>query len=215
LLFWCQFNLNRRVEVPANLKLVKASPARVLVPVRGGRRSNKALGRDRKHLTPAEVERLEKAAKNNRNGTRDWLLIHMAARHGFRASEIVGLKRSDIDLDKARLQVHRLKGGMPSVHPLDGATLRALRQLYRETGDTIYVFVSERGGPMAREAFQRLVERAGRAAKIGFAVHPHMLRHACGYRLANEGKDAFAIQGWLGHQSLSMTKGYCALAADR
>jgi type 1 fimbriae regulatory protein FimB/type 1 fimbriae regulatory protein FimE len=68
---------------------------------------------------------------------------------------------------------------------------------------------------MAREAFQRLVERAGRAAGLGFAVHPHMLRHACGYRLANEGKDAFAIQGWLGHQSLGMTKGYCALAADR
>jgi hypothetical protein len=55
---------------------------------------------------------------------------------------------------------------------------------------------------MAREAFQRLVERAGRAAGLDSAVHPHMLRHACGYRLANEGKDAFAIQGWLGHQSL-------------
>jgi integrase len=199
----------------ANLKLVGGSPAEVLVPVRGGRRSNKEIGRDRRHLTPEEVERLEKVAKQNRNGTRDWLLVHMAARHGLRASEIVGLKRSSIDLDKGRMQVHRLKGGQPSVHPLDGATLRALRQLYRETGDNAFVFVSERGGPMAREAFQRLVERAGRAAGLDFAVHPHMLRHACGYRLANEGKDAFAIQGWLGHQSLGMTKGYCALAADR
>jgi type 1 fimbriae regulatory protein FimB/type 1 fimbriae regulatory protein FimE len=198
----------------AKLKLVEASPAKELVPVRGGRRSDKELGRDRKHLTPEEVERLEKVAKKNRNGTRDWLLIHMAARHGLRASEIVGLKRSAIDLDKGRLQVARLKGGVPTVHPLDGATLRALRQLYRETGDNAYVFISERGGPMAREAFQRLVERAGKAAGLG-AVHPHMLRHACGYRLANEGKDAFAIQGWLGHQSLGMTKAYCALAADR
>jgi type 1 fimbriae regulatory protein FimB/type 1 fimbriae regulatory protein FimE len=199
----------------AKLKLLKASPARVLIPVRGGRKSNKDLGRDRKYLTPEEVERLEKVVKRNRNGTRDWLLVHMAARHGFRASEIVNLKRCDIDLDKGRMQVRRLKGGQATVHPLDGATLRALRQLYRETGDSVYVFVSERGGPMAREAFQRLVERAGRAARLAFAVHPHMLRHACGYRLANEGKDAFAIQGWLGHQSLGMTKGYCALAADR
>jgi integrase len=199
----------------AKLSLVETSPAKVLIPVRGGRKSNKELGRDRKHLTPEEVERLEKAVKRNRNGTRDWLLIHMAARHGLRASEIVGLKRSAIDLDKGRMQVSRLKGGQSSTHPLDGATLRALRQLYRETGDNAFVFVSERGGPMAREAFQRLVERAGKAAGLDFAVHPHMLRHACGYRLANEGKDAFAIQGWLGHQSLGMTKSYCALAADR
>jgi hypothetical protein len=110
--------------------------------------------------------------------------------------------------------VTRLKGGVPTTHPLDGPTLRALRQLYK-AGDNAFVFLSERGGPMAREAFQRLVERAGKAAGLDFAVHPHMLRHACGYRLANEGKDAFGIQGWLGHQSLGMTKEYVALSADR
>jgi site-specific recombinase XerD len=98
---------------------------------------------------------------------------------------------------------------------LDAETRRALRKLYRETGDHDHVFVSERGSPMAREGFQRLVERAGKAAGIDFAVHPHMLRHACGYRLANEGKDAFAIQGYMGHQSLEMTKEYVALSADR
>ncbi len=206
------------------LKLVEKSPAPVLVPVaksgafvfrRGGRKSNKELGRDRKHLTPEEVERLEKAVKRNRNGTRNWLLIHMAARHGFRASELVGLKRSAINLDKGRLEVVRKKNGIPSTQPLDAQTMRALRKLYRDVGDHVYVFISERKGPMAREAFQRIVERAGKAAGFSFTISPHFLRHACGYRLANEGKDAFAIQGWLGHQSLSMTKGYCALAADR
>jgi integrase len=208
------------------LTLVETSPATVLIPVdkskpafvlqkRGGRKSNRELGRTRKHLTPEEVERLERAVKRNRNGTRDWLLIHMAARHGFRASELIELKRTAINLDKGRLQVVRLKSGMPSTHPLDASTMRALRKLYRDVGDHEYVFLSERGGPMAREAFQRIVERAGKAANIGFAISPHFLRHSCGYRLANEGKDAFAIQGWLGHQSLGMTKGYCALAADR
>lgn len=199
----------------AKLSLVEASPADVLIPVRGGRKSNKELGRDRKHLTPEEVERLEKAVKRNRNANRDWLLIHMAARHGLRASELVGLKRSAIDLDRGQLQVARLKGGTASAHPLDAETRRALRKLYRDTGNNDHVFVSERGGPMAREAFQRIVERAGKTAELGFAVHPHMLRHACGYRLANEGRDAFAIQGWMGHQSLTMTKQYVALSADR
>src|SRR5262249_36300480 len=87
-------------EMAVKLRVVEGASAAVLVPVRGGRRSNKDLGRERRHLTPDEVERLEKAVKRNRNATRDWLLIHMAARHGFRASEIVGLKRSAIDLDK-------------------------------------------------------------------------------------------------------------------
>jgi integrase len=199
----------------AKLRVISASPAEDLIPVRGGRKTNKELGRDRRHVTPEEVERLERAAKRNRNGNRDWLMIHMAARHGLRASELVGLKRSSVDLDKGRLQVSRLKGGIATVHPLDAETRRALRKLYRDTGDHDHIFVSERGGPMAREAFQRLVERAGKAAGLDFAVHPHMLRHACGYRLANEGRDAFAIQNWLGHQSLGMTKDYCALAADR
>jgi integrase len=201
--------------VAVKLKLIETSPAPVLIPVRGGRKSNKELGRDRKFLTPEEVERLKKVVKQNRNGTRDWLLIHMAARHGFRASELVGLKRSAINLDRGRLQVARLKNGIPSTQPLDAQTMRALRKLYRDVGDHEYVFISERRGPMAREAFQRIVERAGKAAGFSFAISPHFLRHSCGYRLANEGKDAFAIQGWLGHQSLSMTKGYCALAADR
>jgi integrase len=199
------------------LRVVETAPAEVLrtVAAKGGRKTNKELGRDRKHLTPEEVERLEKAVRSNRNPTRDWLMIHMAARHGLRVSELVNLKRSAIDLDKARLQVSRLKGGVPTTHPLDGPTLRALRQLYRETGDNAYVFVSERGSPFTREGFQRIVERAGEAAGFDFGVHPHMLRHACGYRLANEGKDAFGIQGWMGHQSLSMTKEYVALSADR
>jgi integrase len=156
----------------AKLKLVERAPASVLIPVRGGRKSNKQLGRDRKH--------------------RDWLMIHMAVRHGLRASELVGLERAR-SISTGAGQVARLKGGMPAVHPLDADTMRALRRLYRETGEHDYVFVSERGGPMAREGFQRLVERAGQAAGLGFAVHPHMLRHACDYWLANEGKDAFAI----------------------
>ena len=118
----------------AKLKLVERAPANVLIPVRGGRKSNKQLGRDRKHLTPSEVERLEQVVKRNRNGNRDWLMIHMAARHGLRASELVGLERAR-SISTGAGQVARLKGGMPAVHPLDADTMRALRRLYRETGE--------------------------------------------------------------------------------
>jgi integrase len=197
------------------LKLVEPVPERVMVTVRGGRRSNKNMGREREYLTPDEVDRLTKAAKRKRCGARDELMIFMCARHGLRAEELVELKRSSLNLDTARFHVSRKKGGVPSVHPLNGHELRALRKLYRASGDHAFVFVSERGAPITRAGFQRVVERAGVGAGFDFPVHPHMLRHACGYRLANEGKDSFAIQSWLGHTSLEMTRRYCALAAGR
>ena len=79
--------------------------------------------------------------------------------------------------DHGRLHVHRLKNGMPSVHPLTGIELRALRRLQREQKPGRYVFMSERGAPMSAVAFRRMVKRLGPEAKMPFAIHPHMLRH--------------------------------------
>jgi type 1 fimbriae regulatory protein FimE len=86
------------------------------------------------------------------------------------------------------------KNGMPSVHPLSGAELRALRRLQREQEDSRYVFLSERGAPLGPPGFRRMVARLGLAAKISFQVHPHMLRHGCGYKLANQGVDTRSLQ---------------------
>jgi len=85
------------------------------------------------------------------------------------------------------MHVRRAKHGTPSVHPIRGDEIRALRKLRRENSSEAYVFVSERGGPI-------LVARLGKAAKMAFAVHPHMLRHACGFKLANDGHDTRALQ---------------------
>ena len=86
--------------------------------------------------------------------------------------------------------------------------MRALRKLRRDYPKDAYVFVSERGGPI-------IVQRLGEAAKMPFPIHPHMLRHACGFKLANDGHDTRALQHYLGHKNIQHTVKYTELAPDR
>jgi site-specific recombinase XerD len=120
-----------------------------------------------------------------------------------------------IDLVHGRLHVSRAKSGIPSVHPLTGTELRALRRLQREQEPGRYVFMSERGAPMSPVGFRRMVTRLGEAAKMPFSVHPHMLRHACGYKLANQGVDTRSLQHYLGHKNIQHTVRYTELSPDR
>jgi type 1 fimbriae regulatory protein FimB/type 1 fimbriae regulatory protein FimE len=90
-----------------------------------------------------------------------------------------------------------------------------LRQLRRDWPDSPYIFVSERGGPMTASNVRKLVARAGLAAKLPFSVHPHMLRHACGFKLANEGHDTRSLQHYLGHKNIAHTVRYTELKPDR
>jgi type 1 fimbriae regulatory protein FimB/type 1 fimbriae regulatory protein FimE len=110
------------------------------------------------------------------------------------------------------LHVNRAKGGIESVHPLHGPELRALRPLQ---GTSSYVFVTEAGSPVTTSWFLRMVQRTGKAAKLPFPVHPHMLRHSTGFKLANDGQDTRAIQHYLGHRNIQHTVLYTRLAADR
>ena len=172
--------------------------------------------RTREHLTEAEVERLVKAASGNRYGHRDSTMILIAFRHGLRASELIDLRWDQIDLNAATLHVRRVKSGTPATHPLTGRELRALRRLQREQEPkSPFIFTSERGAPFAIRGFQAIVERAGVAAKIPFKVHSHMLRHATGFKLANEGVDTRTIQSYLGHKSIQHTVRYTELAPTR
>ena len=183
------------------------------------RRKPNAEVRSREHLTPGEVERLIAAAgKLGRHGHRDATMILVAFRHGLRVSELVSLRWDQVDLEQGMLHVRRRKNGIPSTHPLRGPELRALRQLERQNTKASaapYVFVSERKGPMTTAAFRRVVARAGVAAELGLSVHPHMLRHATGFKLANDGQDTRAIQHYLGHRNIQHTVAYTQLAADR
>jgi len=182
---------------------------------RVGRPKNAAV-RTREHLTPAEVETLAAAAlKRGRHGHRDGLAIRMAARHGFRVSELCELRWDQIDLRAGLVHVTRKKNGVPSTHPLNGDEVRALRQLRRDWPDGRQVFVTERGAPFTRSGMAKMVERAGEEAGFDFPVHIHMLRHACGYYYANRGEDTRALQLWLGHKSIQHTVRYSELSVER
>lgn len=172
--------------------------------------------RPREYLTPAEVEMLRKTARDRaRYGHRDSTMILIAYRHGLRVSELVALRWDQVDFAHGRLHVNRAKNGLASVHPLGGEETRALRQVKREWGDSRYIFVTERDGPMTAAGFRKMLARTGEASGLTFPVHPHMLRHAAGYKLANQGVDTRSLQHYLGHKNIQHTVRYSELAADR
>ena len=171
--------------------------------------------RTREYLTEHEIEALMAAARQNRCGHRDAIMILTAYRHGLRASELVDLRWEQVDFNRAVLHVRRAKQGTPSVHPLSGSELRALRRLRRDSDISPFVFVSERGAPFTTAGFARMMERAAKAAGLKLKVHPHMLRHACGFALANAGHDTRALQAYLGHKNIQHTVRYTELAPDR
>jgi integrase len=194
------------------LKLVASrTEKRTVAPKR---RRNGDL-RTREYLTEREVEKLIEAAKENRWGHRDSTMVLIAFRHGLRAAELIDLRWEQIDLKGALLHVRRVKQGTPATHPLTGRELRALRRLEREAPGSPFVFVSERGAPFAARGFQAMVERAGKAASFDMKIHPHMLRHSCGYKLANDGVDTRTIQSYLGHKSIQHTVRYTELSPTR
>ena len=193
------------VPTSFNGKVRKAPPLRL---------PNKAT-RVREHLTTDEVEMLTRAAGDSRYGNRDRTLILMMYRHGLRVSEVVALRWDAVDPRAGTLHVARLKNGVDSTHPLRGPELRALRRLRRAFPDGPYLFVSERGGPMTDSNVRKIVALCGRRAGIGFPVHPHMLRHACGYKLANDGHDTRSLQHYLGHKNIAHTVRYTEMAPDR
>jgi integrase len=196
----CPYSSHIRIVQPpgglnhmAKSRLSLVSPATVKRTVTPTRRPNSEL-RPREHLTEREVEKL--------------------IRHGLRASELCGLQWSDIEFASGTLHLRRAKGGQTSTHPLLGDELRVLRALKRDARSP-FIFVSERGAPFSVSGLQKLVERAGIAAKMPFKVHPHMLRHATGYALANRGTDTRTLQAYLGHRSIQSTVRYTELAPGR
>ena len=158
---------------------------------------------------------IKAAGKIGRHRHRDATLILIGYRHGLRVSEIVALRWDQVDLKQGLLHVGRLKNGTLSVQPVRGPEIRALRRLRRDYPDSPYLFVTERGGPLTASTVRKMIARAGRTAGMAFPIHPHMLRHAAGYKLANDGHDTRAIQQYLGHRNITHTVRYTELAPDR
>ena len=166
-------------------------------------------------LTEAEVAALLDAAKAARHGVRDHLLALMMYRHGLRVSEAIDLRRGEVDLGRARLWVRRLKNGLSVEQPIAGDELRAIKRHLATRSDALpWLFVSERGQPLTRQSVNYLLAAA--AARAGLPpVRPHMLRHSCGFYLANKGYDLRLIQDCLGHREPKHTAHYTRTAAYR
>lgn len=178
-------------------------------------KTNKEL-RDREYLTEQEVDLLIKAIrKQSRNALRDETIVLMMFRHGLRVTEVINLKWEQVDFKEGLLHVSRIKNGKDSVHPIPGVELRLLRRLDREPNRQRHLFLSERKSPITNTVINRMVQKAGEKAGIEFPVHPHMLRHACGFYLANKGTDLRTIQMYLGHANIANTVIYTQLSSGK
>jgi type 1 fimbriae regulatory protein FimB len=175
--------------------------------------------REKNFLTEAEIQNFLKAARKGRHSIRNFAMLLLAYRHGLRVSELVNMRIADVDLDTGRLFVRRCKGSLSTSQPLDGDEIRALRGWLRQRinvpcCNSPLVFLSERG-PMTRQAFNYICAGVSKHARLGIKVHPHMLRHSCGYALANKGCDTRLIQDFLGHRNIRHTQLYTRTAAVR
>jgi type 1 fimbriae regulatory protein FimB/type 1 fimbriae regulatory protein FimE len=169
------------------------------------------LSNKRKHLSTNEVELLLKTCSDHRNRT----MVLLAYRHGLRVSELIGLEWNAIDLVTGSISLTRMKNGIPSNHPLTGQELRALRRLKRDNPNCRHVFLSNRKTPMTRQNVNAFLADLGKEAGFDFPVTPHMLRHSCGTKLANDGRDTRSIQHYLGHRNIQSTVVYTHMNANR
>ena len=164
--------------------------------------------RGKDYVTESEIERLRVGARRGRHGLRDDLIVLLMYRHGLRVSEAVGLRIDQLDLNEARIRMRRLKRGLDVHHPLEGDELRAVKAYLRTRADHLpWLFVSERSGQLTRQAVNYLLKTASARAKLPH-VWPHMLRHGCGFHLANNGHDTRLIGDYLGHRDLKSTARY-------
>ena len=166
----------------------------------------------RKYLTASEVEKLWAAANRGRYPDRDRLVILLLFRHGLRVSELIALQWSSIHFEQGRIFIHRLKRGRHGTHTLSHEEQSALEALKKSHDGSGYIFTSERGGPMYRQNVNRIIGTVSRNIDIAINCTPHVLRHSCGFELADRGIDTRKIQQYLGHRSILSTVIYTDLA---
>lgn len=175
----------------------------------------------RRFLTAKEVQAMMQAARQGATGEQDYCLILLAFRHGMRISELLDLHYHDLDLREGRVNVRRLKNGFSTIHPLRFDEREAIerwsqvRAGWKAAAKTDALFISRRGTPLSRQQAYRIIRSAGEKAGTVTQTHPHMLRHACGYELAERGTDTRLIQDYLGHRNIRHTVRYTASNAAR
>lgn len=200
-----QTNIVQQAQVVQSQNVKAPAIASLKIPIR----KKNTDYRTREYLTEPEIEQLMVAAgRVGRHGHRDATIILLSFRHGLSVTELVSLRWDQIDFEKGLVQVSRLRNNKTTEHLLRGPELRALRRLQRDYQASPYVFYSERKAPLTDDAIRKIVGRAGNEAKLPFTVHPHMLRHSCGHKMALAGYDAREIQHYLGLNEIQHTLRY-------
>ena len=155
----------------------------------------------RKHLVAAEVDKLLAATKGSRNKARDRCLLLLMFRHGLRVSETCGLILAQVDIESRVLHVARLKKGLSTTHPLRADEIKVIKTWLAKRAkiktESDAFFVSERRAPLSRKRAWAVIRDYGELAGLPLPAHPHMLRHACGFALADQGADTRLIQDHL------------------
>ncbi|MGL5387627.1 MAG: tyrosine-type DNA invertase [Serratia sp. (in: enterobacteria)] len=171
---------------------------------------------NRKFITKEELEKVLSAVGSGLNATRDRCIITMCYIHGFRASELCNLKIADVDRESGIIHVNRMKNGLSTVHPLQPRELECIEDWMKVRGgylgaeDQPFLFLSRFGNELSRKQLYKMIRIYGEKAGLSVQLHPHMLRHSCGYALADAGKDTRLIQDYLGHKNIMHTVLYTA-----
>lgn len=164
---------------------------------------------ERKHLVSTEVDMLLNATRGSRNEARDRCLLLLMYRHGLRVSEACGLQLSQVDIESRVVHVARLKNGLSTTHPLQADELKAVKAWLtirtRMKPETDVFFLSNRQGPLSRKTVWLAIRNYGELAGLSLPAHPYMLRHGCGFALAEQGADTRLIQDYLGHRNIQHT----------
>ena len=185
-------------------------------PIRPRRLPNEAY-RDEEFLVEDDVLAVAKAAGSfGRHGDRDRAMIILAFHHGLRCTETVKLKWERINMEREDLWVFRVKGSLSGRHPFIPGDAAALLKLHPAESGWVFKSEPERdSGHVSESGFQKIVERAGERAKLKYPIHPHMLRHSCGFWLRKQGHEIMDIRDWLGHKSVKNTERYAKAGPDR
>ncbi|WP_329911588.1 tyrosine-type DNA invertase [Serratia quinivorans] len=174
----------------------------------------------RKYLTWEEIRCVLHAISQSAMPLRDYCMIYMTFLHGLRISELSGMTLDDYDPLSQKIYIRRLKGGMSTTHPLlpDENTLLNLwvKERRQWPGEKLpWLFLSRQGNRLSRQRLYTLIRQYGITAQLAISIHPHMLRHACGYALAERGNDTRLIQDYLGHRNIRHTVLYTASNSER
>ena len=185
-----------------------------------GKFINGGVMKERRYITRQEMKLLLHATREGRHYLRDRCMIIFGYMHGLRVSELAGLKVTDIDLLSGCIYIRRLKGGFSTTHMLTETERKALSEWLKIRpgyikGNVPWLFLTSGGNKMSRQQFYKLLRRYSEKSGLPINIHPHMLRHGCGYDLANQGLDTRLIQDYLGHKNIRHTVHYTAGNAAR